>query len=411
MWKIEIYFVVKILLSIVLVMFFLKTESDLKIIIKDQLTSEVLPFSSVSVCGENYVSDERGELIIKNFYSRCTVVVQRLGYEIFREEVLLRDKKTIVVLLKEEPIELNQVTVSTREAKPLKVTDILEKMLLNFKVNHLYGNVNGKMEEKMSFSFGFEPVIQRTGKLTFKIDNGGFDLLESKSNYVFSMENKGAYNRLESLFVNNPSTIIQVLQERSINRSDAVENDDCDNLSSLSCYLERFFPVKRNLLFNPLFNHNLKTQDLDHFGFVNSTFLETHKFKLEGISQINGRECYKIRIVHSSKSIPVSIAGNSAKDFYVPKGMIFIDLLTFAILKMEYAYSLNERNTNKAFYTDESKSGEIFFENIINFEWTTGKWLPSSQFLQEKDRSVKTLNASGGFDNGYLIKHIKYSYD
>lgn len=411
MLKIEIYFVIKILLSAVLVMFLLKKENDFKIIIKDQLTSEVLPFSSVSICGEKYVSDERGELIIDNFNDRCTVEVQRLGYEIFREEVLLRDKKTIVILLKEEPIELNQVTVSTRKAKPLKVKDILEKMLLNFRVNHLPGNVNGKMEEKMSFSFGFEPVIQRTEKLIFKIDKGDFDLLESKSNYVFSTENKGAYNRLESIFVNNPSTTMQVLQERNINRSDAVENDDCENLSPLSCYLARFFPVKRNLLFNPLFNHNLKTQDLDHFGFMNSTFLETHKFKLDGTSQINGRECYKIRIGHSYKSIPVSIAGNPVRDFYVPEGIIFIDVLTFAIIKMEYAYILNERNIKKAYYTDELKSGEKFFENIIIFEWTAGKWLPSNQFLQEKDRSVKVINASGGFDNGYLIKHIKYSYD
>lgn len=410
MWEKTTFFVISGFILLGIFNPFIVSINELKILIQDEQTSELLPFTTVTICGKSYVADGSGELIINDFADKCIIKIQRLGYSTFEDEIFLKGKNTLVIQLKMEDIFLDEFVVMAERINTIKVDDIIELTLRNFKNNHLLDNLIGKVEERMSFQFGYEPIFERLSRVSFEILESEF-LTNPYNDYTYKILNSEKYEYLEGFLKESDPVIRQLIDERGNRRSDNIIDRTCNPSSNMKCYSETFFPIERNYLFNPLFNHKKATLELDHFGFFNQTFLSTHKFKLIGQSKLHNRDCFVVKILNSPKSIPVSVGGHPVKNLYVPDGLIFIDVLTFAILKLEYKYRIIEKRFKSQAYKNELNSGEIFFENVIIFKNENGKWLPSTQFVKEKDRALKIFNSFGGFESGYLSRNLTYFYE
>jgi len=385
--------------------------TDIRIRVKDKLTHQGIPYSKLTICGQEYISDEFGEVSVLAKDDYCNIFIQKEGYLLFEDRVRLNQKESLVFYLNDNTQILDEIVVIHNRLNLKNPKDILLAAFENFDDNHLIEDLDFILSENLTFSFGNSEILTRKTAAKGKIED--FNIVakdeDSYQNEIEDLDLK----RKKSVenFIRNSSVSNQKKLEYGNKRSDKIEKVSCDSSKSLDCYLKSFYSFNRGFLFNPLNNYKFETKPLDHFGFLNSDFLDHHKFKLAGRTRYKNRECYLIQVKASKNSLPMSLFGNPST-LYTPEGTILIDVDSFAFVKFDYKYIMDKKPNflTSLAIKNELASGSIYFENIISFVEIEGKWLIETQFIKEKDRVLKIFYSDGHFEAGYIYKHLTYSY-
>lgn len=380
----------------------------------DNLTAEAIPNVQVIICGKQFISDQHGRISIQELNAiSCEIEIRHLAYHQIKTEIHLANKKNLIFFLDENIIILNEVTISQKTPKKKtqpKPKEIVRKAIESIERNHNPESLSLRLEENTHFLFGNEDILNRRSEGHWEINFTTWKWsLALPEVYQYDTLNLEKFKAIEN-FITKTDISNQKKIEYETLRSDTLNQRRCRPGNNLPCYLEYFFAIDRNLLFNPLFNYNLKTKELDHFGFMNHDFIQNHDFKLLGSMSLEGQDCYVIGILDNKKSIPISLFGNPV-NLYRPFGVLFIDKSSLAFIKIEFGYKLKKdgRFRSKAL-SNEALSGEIYFENQIQFKKFNQHWLPYKQSIIEKDRVLKIFNSDETFHSGYVKKNLTFDY-
>lgn len=136
-----------------------------------------------------------------------------------------------------------------------------------------------------------------------------------------------------------------------------------------------YYDLKGFYTIDPIRNHDMEV-DVDKidkfyllsgtYGYLNRSFVKTHSFKIDGIIDDEGEKIVRIKILPSRKSYQ---HGKFSKHHWIPVGMIYIRLSDFGIMRMEYSYILNPKQTNFAAFATTAMIGlPILFKDIILYK-------------------------------------------
>jgi hypothetical protein len=384
---------------------------EVKIKVKDKLTQKDIPYSKLTVCGKEYVSDEFGEVTLSDKEDYCFVSIEKEGYKLLENNVTLKHKESLMFYLDENTHVLDEFVVSHNRLYLKDPKEILLAALVNFENNHVIEDLDFKLSESLTFQFGHSEILGRKTTANGKIEN--FNLVfQDEDSYAYQMVDLDPKRKkVVEDFIRQSGVSGQKKSEYGNKRSDKIEKVSCDPSKSLDCYMKSFYSFNRGFLFNPLINYKFESKPLDHFGFLNRGFLDHHKFKLAGRTKYKDRDCYVIQVMASKNSLPMSLFGNPSS-LYKPQGTLMVDVESFAFLKVDYQYLMDKKSnflTSQAI-KNELASGRIYFENIISFVEVDGKWLVETQFVKEKDRVLKIFDSNNQFEVGYVDRHLTYSY-
>ena len=399
-------FISAFLFSVVL----LNTNAQTVIHVLDKIDQTPIIAAVVSICDRKFITDDDGKIEIgPTDYELCEVKISSFGFQQFSGNIFLKNKSELELYL--DPIyqQLDEVEVSGSALKLKSAKDIVREMLNLFEQNHVPDSVLIDVEESLKYQFGSQNVAKRKSEAQIdfkkKMNQHEFRLVE----YDYSVEFSEIENYLEKRLKNGAGSN-QKFKEYGVERSDIIYSEACDDLSTLECYLNQFYNLERIRLFNPLLNNQLHYQKMDHFGFLSPDFLDKHKFSQDGIEVVNGRNCYKV-LISSAKSSPgISITGNPVKGWYKPVGVIWIDTDELAVIKLKYAYKFTFGFIKTVADNVEFNSGDTYFENVIDLAKISGKYLPTKQYVKEKDRNLKVFYTDVDFEAGYVVRNLIYSY-
>lgn len=394
-----------------LLLIFVNTDqAGLVIHVVDKVDQAPIVAAVVSICDQKFITDDDGKIeIASNDFELCEIKVSSFGYQQFSENIYLKSKSKLELYLDPLYQHLDEVEVSSGALKLKSAKDIVREMLNLFEQNHVPDSVSVIVEESLKYQFGSQNVVVISAEeqvdLGSKLSQPEFKL----KGYDFSVEVSDTKEYLEKRLKNGAGSN-QKFKEYGVERSDKIYSEACADLSSLECYLNQFYNIERIRLFNPIMNNQLGYQKMDHFGFLSPDFLDKHKFTQEGIEVVNGRECFKIMINSSNSSPGISISGNSVKEWYKPEGVIWIDTNELAVIKLQYAYRISLGARNTVADKVEFNSGDTYFENVVDFAKVNGKYLPTKQYVKEKDRNLKVFYTDVDFEAGFVVRNLTYTY-
>lgn len=387
-----------------------ETHAGLRIQVLDKVDQAPVVAAVVSICDQQYITDNKGEIEINsNDFELCEVKISSFGYEQFSESIYLKNKSKLELYLDPLYQQLDEVEISEGVLKLKSAKDIVRETLNLFEQNHMPESASMHVEESLKYQFGSQNIALRTSEGQFDFGNDLNIATFTKRSYTYSVEFPESVDYLEKRLKNGGGSN-QKFKEYGEERSDKIYSDACDDLSTLECYLNQFYNIERIRLFYPLLNNQLDYRKMDHFGFLSSDFLGKHKFSQDGIEEVNGRECFKIFISSSSSSPGISISGNSVKEWYKPEGVIWIDTNELAVVKLQYAYRISLGMRNTVADKVEYNSGDTYFENVVDFTKINGKYLPTKQYVKEKDRNLKIFYTDVDFEAGFVVRNLTYRY-
>lgn len=366
----------------------------------DKYTEIPIPFVQLEICENLYQSDENGYIQLFEPAAVCDYTVFAFGYVPMKGTLGLKDKNQLTILIEPKTIELSEFKVHAEKITFKNAKEIVALAIENFPETHKLDSKTLVVFDSASFMIGNESFYRQTHKA--KIDSLFY--LNKNHEQGTKILKPSKFKSLEKL-ISIENKIIEYRYERT----DFINKQDCNYGNDLACYFHTFYSTERALMLNPYFFRPKRSKSRDHFGFFNQDFVTTHNFKLLGVEQSNGHECYLIEISSNRKSFPISLAKNEI-DWYKPSGKIWIDRKDFALVKLSYTYAFDSKPGFLSPPVDKAEyaSGSIYYENILDFKKSENTYYPVRQYTREKDRTLRLFYTDVFFEPVYSTHFIRF---
>lgn len=382
--------------------------SEIKIDILNKVNLQPIPFAQINICGKTYEANENGTLTIDITEGICEFTAFAFGYDTAKGWIALNGKQSIVFQLEPKIVELENFTITAKRIDINNGKELVEVAIKNFSDTHVNSFDQLIIQDSITFSLGKEEFSRESKNYSYTSKKPKLDELNAKR-FTSDIE---TYKKLDNI-IKGPfgGPLNQKVKEYTINRTDLMIDQDCDFFKNLDCYFSTFYSSERAIMFNPFFSRPSRSQKLDHYGFFNSDFLDSHQFRLIGMDSLDGKPSFVIRITNNRNSKPISLGGQEISDWYKPTGTIWIDQEDLALVKMIYRYEFS--STPKIFTASADKaefeSGPIYFENILEFRKNGDYYIPFRQNITEKDRNLRIFYNDSFFESVYVQHFLKFS--
>ncbi len=398
------------LLSLLLLVSLSGQSQVVDIFIVDKLTQSPIPFAQVNICGNTYEANEEGKLKIDTDTSICEFTVFAFEYNILNGKIGLRGKKSLVFQLEPIVVEMQDFTLEAGRIKIKSGKDLVKQAIENFSETHRNTFSKFTIKDSTTFSIGNEEFYRKGHIYKFLTKKKELNQVEFERTVIKPETNE----RLAGLISGpNGSLMSQKIKEYSTDRTDILVDGDCNYSRNLECYFQSFFSTQRAISFNPFFSRPNQSRKLDHYGYFNSDFVESHKFQLSGMDTLDGRPTYRVSLSRNRKSKPISITGQGVKDWYEPIGLIWIDVEDLALVRMTYKYEFLSKPKMLGAPVDkaEFESGSVYFENVLEYRKVGDTYVPFRQNTNEKDRNLRIFYNDVFFESTYVQHFISFSFE
>lgn len=382
--------------------------NGIEIFVQDKVAQTPIPYAQLSICGKTYEADQKGKITIESSDGICDFIAFAFEYNTLEGKIALKGKRSLVFRLDPKVIDMRIFTIEAEKIEGQNGKEIVAQAIKNFSNTHTKSFDGLTLEDSISFSLGNEEFLKEIKKFNFVLKESKLTENWAKRSVV----RNDIYGKLENL-ISNPfgGPVNQKIIEYSTNRTDILMRQNCDYFKNLDCYLAAFFSSQRAIALNPFFSRPVQSQKLDHYGFFNEDFLDSHKFKLIGLDTLGGRPSYVVEISDSRKSKPISLGGGGITEWYRPSGTLWIDEQDLALVRMSYRYEYlsKPKFLSAAVNKAEYESGSVFYENILEYKKVDGTYVPYRQYTNEKDRNLRIFYNDTFFEPVYAQHFIKFT--
>lgn len=381
--------------------------SDINVTILDKFDQKPIPYAEINLCGTTYKANENGTVNIGVAEGVCEFSSSAFGYETAKGWIAINGKQSIVFQLEPKFLEMENFTVEGKRINLQNGKELVEVAINNFKETHINSFDQLIIHDSITFSLGKEEFFQESKTFSSSSKKPALNELSAKRN----TPDIETYKELDNL-IRGPfgGPINQKLREYTVNRTDLILNQDCDFFKSLDCYFSTFYSTNRAIKFNPFFFIPNRSQKLDHYGFFNKDFIDSHDFRFIGVDTLNRNPAFIVQVTSNRKSKPISLGGQEISDWYKPAGTIWIDQEDLALVKMVYRYEFNSspKIFNASADKAEYESGPVYFENILEFKKMGRSYIPIRQIITEKDRNLRVFYNDSFFESVYVQHFLKF---